>query len=327
MKRLLLASVTSLMLCPIINAQTAEIQKEVEDKLKSMRADDEVLRRALAMHPDILLAQAKVRVAEAELAQAKMLVTQKFNALKSEMEAQKSKIEVQSKLLEMMTQKQKAGQIPIAEIVPVQTKVAELKFQLSRMQVDYDGMTKPAETLSLIQRENTAQFTEVLNSAGKTDAAKNRQQFLGEFHPERLNGKVEQFQGSLRLERLNSAASEQLKSVLNRTIKFNAKEVPAAAILDEIRKPLGITFQIRIPDAEVNKKILHDISGEFEFSAVLQLVVDELNKEFKKESFYEIYVRDYGLLIVHRNQAPVDAYTLHEFVQQVRLEKAAATPK
>ena len=71
--------------------------------------------------------------------------------------------------------------------------------------------------------------------------------------------------------------------------------------------------------------------GEHNLGTWLQLSVDEINDALipinpdengKPPKRYELFIREYGLLLADAKNPPSDTITVGEFVKQVRAEKA-----
>ena len=104
----------------------------------------------------------------------------------------------------------------------------------------------------------------------------------------------------------------------------------------------GLKVRIKLPITE-NKTIYPEVThfdldaNEYPLHTWLQLIVDEMNsfqalslsapqrKEIPKR--YDLYVREYGLLLTSRDLAPPDAITVQELWKQAQYEKAAKEAK
>ena len=303
-------------------AQTPEIVKEVDDKLKALRTEDETLRQALANHPDVMVATAKLRVAEAELAQVRMVLTQKIAGLKAEIESRKAQVALHEKQLEAINKS--GSRVSQQEILPFQSKVTELKTGLSRLVAEYEGLTKPAGLSIRYLPLNGP------SADGSGYPPPNGQGF----------GSSDQGIGSFdaRWMRTFSPApgspADRLKSVLDKPLKMEFKSVQAEDAFRELRMKAGNDVVFRVLQIKPNtlwkaEKTIVSGTGEMTFAGWVEYLLDELNSSLgpnDKEN-YEAYVREYGLLIAPRATTSKDALTLRQFAAQVRAEKAAMEPK
>lgn len=117
-------------------AQTKEIQDQVEKQLKDLRTEDELFRQALATHPDVMVAQAKRQVAEAELAQVKLAVAQRVSKLKSELVIEESSFLAARTTLDRLLEMRKKGVIGEQDLLDAETKVQFSQAKLSQLKTE-----------------------------------------------------------------------------------------------------------------------------------------------------------------------------------------------
>lgn len=131
MKRFLFAAALLAVWTNLGFAQTKEIQDQLDKQLKELRTEDELLRQALASHPDVMVAQAKRQVAEAELAQVKLAMAQKFSKLKSEMAIEEATHRAARIALDRLMEMRKKGVVNDQEVLNAEAKVQSSQAKLA----------------------------------------------------------------------------------------------------------------------------------------------------------------------------------------------------
>jgi len=127
--------------------------------------------------------------------------------------------------------------------------------------------------------------------------------------------------------------ADKLTAVIDKAVKLDLKgadlDEAVAAVLKAAGEP---SLAVKLP--MLGKKYLKEpptatFVGEMPFTAAVQFVLDEINSPENgsvpglSKGKYDVYVREYGLLITRVEDAPKDAPTLTEFARQVRAEKPA----
>jgi hypothetical protein len=95
---------------------------------------EEALADALRGNPDIRVAEAKMREAEAELYRARLLVTQKVVALKAAVDVAKMNVDHAQMALERMAKLVSAGQAPRPELEQATAQLQSAKADLAKVQ-------------------------------------------------------------------------------------------------------------------------------------------------------------------------------------------------
>ena len=129
-------------------AQTKEIQEQLDRQLKDLRTEDELLRQALASHPDVMVAQAKRQVAEAELAQVKLAVAQKQSKLKSEVVMEEHALRASRMALEQFMDLRKKGVGSEQEVLNAESKVQFAQAKLSQLSSELQDAMPAAKSAS-----------------------------------------------------------------------------------------------------------------------------------------------------------------------------------
>lgn len=245
---------------------------------------DEKIAAALKNHPDIKAAEAKKLLAEAELDQAKLAITQRVSAASSRVELAKAKLieaEEDAVIADKVMKMSGASELEKAKYAKARPALIAAKAELA------------AAELELLQ---------LVGSAVKVEA----KPVLGD--PERPVTKVPR-----------GPAIEQLEAATKRMVSLDLKEVKLDAALASIIGGDGDVI-IRGPKAATNPITVKQKSP-VAFGAAVELLIDEFNLA-NPGNTYQVYVREYGLLIeLKGGVAPKDAITLSEFVAAARAKQ------
>jgi outer membrane protein TolC len=305
-----------------LNAQLAgervkQIQKEMQfmapypDVSKNPNPPKSVERRSLDQHPDALAALAKLRVADAELAQTKLVISQKIATLKAKINGHKQTLSALESHFKDIQNLQANGVASKAEFVPFQIRVLETRNLLSRLQSELKSMTE--------LRQSQAEARPAINQyMGDATGGIGELPLVAQFL----------LKSSAVANRPAGSAAEKLTAVLDKKVKFEAKAQPAAEVIKSLKEKYGLDVMIRMPLLEKDggfplERITISVNpGDMTFTTWLELIMDDLNSKMNQEDMkFAVYVREYGLLITPTKLVPQDAVTLKEFARQVRAEK------
>lgn len=293
---------------------------------------DEAIALALKMHPDIQLAEAELRVAEAKLAQARLIVTQKvtqdFHRLK---DAQAGLTKAESAFARMQ-EKIKQGVAPVGLAAESNDQLLQAKSQVAQL----------TNVWKLVFQHGgmAGRCTDCHQGLG-SHQDKTRWLFQSIVKPDRLdNAPIEA--GRFRVATLFNVSNapapimEQLIANLDKNISIEKQsKLELSQAFARLSKEAGLNLRVKLPVTE-NKEVYRNITrleldaAELPLHTWLQLIVDEMNNIQSQESTlknekarrYDLYVREYGLLLTSSDLAPPDAKTVQEVWKQVRLEKA-----
>lgn len=262
---------------------------------------DEKIAAALKNHPDVKAAEAKRLLAEAELEQAKLAITQRVASAVSKVELAKARL-----------------------------------IEAEEAAIIYDKILKMGGAASEIEKAQYAKARPGLIAAKAELAA-------AELELQQLVGK--------------GGASEPKPADVPKAEAVNPK-LPSGAVADKLEIAVLMIFALNFKDMEMNKAFeglmtaakLDDVAvrgikllggdhlktppkfdkliGRNSLDGWVQLFVDELNGNQKGlpdelKGKYDVYIREYGLLVERVDNAPKDAITLTEFARAVRAKKGA----
>jgi len=300
---------------------------------------EQAISQALVNHPDMRLAEAELRVAEAKLAQAKIVVSQKVSEDFHRLEKERADVEVAKAKWERVSQMQKDGMISSGQAKEAQYDLSSAKARLATTESSW----------KLMMGNQVKGFINVYEGQllYRTDFIPQRNQ-LDELNKalgvSGLKVQPEQYIKGLILNEIYSEATntiDQLKLKLEVKVKLDKQtNLDLEQAFQKVTEGAGIKLRIRLPITE--NKIIYKEVTHFDFDASeyplhtwLQLIVDEMNsyqalsapQRQETPKRFDLYVREYGLLLTSRDLAPPDAMTVQELWKQVRLEKAAKEAK
>ncbi len=264
---------------------------------------DEKIAAALKTHPDIKAAEAKRMLAEAELEQARLAITQKVSAAVSKVELAKAKlmqaeeeVAIAEKVFQMGTAASGLEKAQFMKAKPVligakaELAAAELELQQLVGKGGAEAKPKPADKSEGVKAEA--------------------------YNPKMPSGPM--------IEKLEAAVFIGCKlDFKDIEVKKAFEGLMTAAKLDDLPvrglKMLGGDMLKSPPKFD-------SLSGLNSFDGWVELFVDELNANQSglPEQFqgkYDVYVREYGLLVERAANAPKDAMTLTEFARVVRAKR------
>lgn len=259
---------------------------------QSTKALDEMLLKALSNSPDVQLAEARLKEAEAALRQARMLVAQKTIEVQQNLNARQADVDRAEATLKHAKQLREAGQMPAIEFEAIQADLAKQKAAIAQLEGQVNMLI--------------GKLPAVLDKADAAPALFRR------------------FQGNLELSGGGSIATGSGSGVGGESPKRQPQEQMAG----RLRKLLGTPF--KVPDASagislpdlvtmirettgapvLSKGIEHegvkmDFKGELTLAAYFQMLCDAVPN-------LSIYVRDYGFFVT-TDPPPDDALPFMDF--------------
>jgi hypothetical protein len=273
---------------------------------------------ALRSHPDIRLAEAKLRVAEAELAQAKLLVAQRIAIAEAKVQEYKARVDYTTKIYGRL---QGTTGISVMEKLAAEKDFAATKAALIGAEAELTAARGASASDSRSAEERAIERG--------IHFLKSQQGFTSDSSMHFLAAMME----------INSkqvpagSATDKLRELLDKRVKVGVKRQQFNDAMPEFVKQAGLEgVTIRAPDwanaaTLKNPPTVGPLEGEQTVAGWLQLILDDFNQTLAavpSDRFgkYDIYVREYGLLMTKVDLAPPGAVTLNEFVRQLRAAKA-----
>ncbi len=250
---------------------------------------EEMLAKALKDNPDIRVAEAKVREAEAELNRIRLQVVQKVVTLHHALEAQKSAIEAVAAQLERAAELKARGAAPAAEVARLQSVSISEKAKLAAIE---------AEVPYLLGRPPSGTTQRALQDylSGQSDASR-------QTYSQRLASALEAY-GKLSAAPVSSAMSDCIRKALDTPATLSVQDTPLTTVVrDLFQQAHGIPVVfLQVGDLKVNL--------QFKQPMPLGLLVQVLEDSFLGLSFG---MRDYGIVVAYGSSLPEGAVRLYQF--------------
>jgi hypothetical protein len=300
---------------------------------------EQAINQALGNHPDMRLAEAELRVAEAKLAQVRMSVSQKVTEEFHRLEKERSDVEIAKANWERFTELLKRSAISQEEVKLAQHQLASAKARLAATENSWALMMGRQLVMGGGQAEPMNRNLNYLFYSGQLQnnaSALSQNYLLGTRANEDLTRAI----------RINSDAGaantiDQLKTHLDSKVKLEKQtNLDLEQAFKITTEGAGLKLRVKLPIFE-NKALYKSTtrleldSNEYPLHTWLQLIVDEMNsfqtmsapQRQETPKRFDLYVREYGLLLTSRDLAPPDAMTVQELWKQALLEKAAKEAK
>jgi len=304
----------------------------VQVEAKTPATLEQAIAQALVNHPDMRLVEAELRVAEAKLAQARIQISQKVTEDFHRLQKERADVELAQANWERMTQLLKSSAISQEEYKVVQHQLAAAKARLAATESSWKLML--GKQVMKVEQLVFNDYLDVRRQEDNTTA-------LGQLY--RQNARAFAFYGT---ERFNSDTGtpnsiDQLKNHLEAKVKLDKQtNLDLEQAFQKVTEGAGVKVRVKLPITE-NKTLYKGVThldldaSEYPLHTWLQLIMDEMNtyqamaapQRQETPKRFDLYVREYGLLLTSRDLAPSDAITVQELWKQVQFEKAAKEAK
>jgi hypothetical protein len=286
---------------------------------------EEMLTQALKANPDILVAETKMREAEANLNRTRLQVTQKAVALHQNLKSQQAQVEnaeAQYKQAELnldhatllykkgtttnregVDEAQRSLNAARADLVAVKAALAQTEAELPYLL----GKYPQAATSDLKTEQARLLYLRALSLA--------QMEFDNVFHSETPKGKPAASPP------LPTAMAEKIRKALNAPVVLNFDRTPLSEVLAVLGDKTGISFYIKGDNVATADLRLLDGKEAVPLAAALQAIGDLLPG-------VQFAVRDYGILVARSDDIPSGAVLVENFWKAEKAkEKIAAPPK
>ncbi len=250
--------------------QKAPAAKDGAHRLASL---EEMLAAALKYNPDIRIVEMKLRDDEAELARARLRVTQKIIALHHALQAQQATVEREQSKVRRLSDlvRQGAQQTSVLEEARRELQQAEAKLSELESELPY-LLGKQADGLAQETVRSEVQIGTRFPAAS-----------------------------------VRPAVAARIHKALDTTVTADYRDVPLGDILKDLHEKVpGVAFQrnLALRDLESLKVSLR--LGEVPLGAALQALTDTVPG-------LRMVVRDYGILVTWEHQVPLGSVRLYDF--------------
>jgi hypothetical protein len=283
---------------------------------------EQLIARAVQDNPDIRVAEAKVREAEAELNRTRLLVTQKIITLTQSLEAQKGVVLNGQEHLDALRRGFEVGRVPAETLTTAEGTLLQEKSKFATLEAELPallgtiprGLTKNAssrwQSLGLVSPPSDFVSSVAFTPDGQVlatvadgtvrvwDAKTGKQLQLS-----RTSGEVVSANSAL-----GGTMAERIRKALDTPIRVSFSKTPLAEVLATLQQsvPVPITFVSKIPP-QPQMVVTLQLTDSLPLGAVLEAIADALDLEFA--------VRDYGILVRDNGgfRLPEGAISLHGF--------------
>jgi hypothetical protein len=275
--------------------------KEAADKEKLKL--EELLAKALKDNPDVRVAEAKVREAEAELNRARLLVAQKVTAFAAAHDAARKMVEEAEARLKRVNQLKASNAVSTEEVKEAEAALARAKAELAKIEAEMPYLLgKQAGGASAPDPSSTRFFFDQLQRSGDaSDAAVARGLYW------------------LALQQTPGASAgtvpEKIRKTLDKPISVNFNNVSFAELVRELQDLTGISFRNHVSDRykDGNPNMTLKLQ-DLPLRAVLQAIQDEFPGEgVSTLGGLRFVVREYGILVTFQNKMPPGAMLATDF--------------
>jgi hypothetical protein len=269
---------------------------------------------ALLNNPDLRVADAKVREAEASMSRTRLQVLQKVVTAYQAIEEAKAAVKHAESGLARVKRLHSSGVGgTVEEVQQAEAAVAAAKSKEAAAQAELDYLQGKAATkkaAGFSQGRTTTSPIELMYSLHDPSTL-----VTTSFDPYGSNTLAAAAMYSVKL-RPEGPAADRLRKALEAKMSAAWGGSPVREVLAELRKTSGIHIQAAEKGPAWDEKVTAKLES-VPLSAVLQLLEDVLGD-------HRVIVRDYGLLITSKSQVPPGATTLAEFLRAGA--KAAGDP-
>lgn len=316
MRANMVALALALVLPVVAFGQTEAIQKEIDAKLEEIRKKgkeltlDELLQEALKQNPDIRLAESRLREAEALLNKVRLETLQKVVIAHQNIAAARATFEEAKKRFERVRELHNRKVVAGEELEAAQLTMQKYKAELAKAEAE----------LPLLVGQGPSDFKDktALNRwlGLRTD---DRPEFIRRVYLD-LQGRlptVEEMGAILKdpaklrevvtpgkAERVGKEQGDKLRAFLNSPIKAEFDGISPKDVIDYVRDATRKTVNVHITYAFADGKVRLNLSDPVPVGALFQWFEDNFP--------VRVVWRDYGILIVDRNEVPAGAVSIFQ---------------
>lgn len=261
---------------------------------------DEMLAKALKDNPDLRVAEAKLREADAELNRTRLQVMQKVVLYYRNVEANKALVEHAEKDFEMYQKIYKNGTLSATEFNKAQGALQQAKMKLAEVEAELPYLLGQSQ----LRRDGVPVLSDI-PQVGQlfSDGSVRMPHFLAD----KSVPNERYFELSKeRSQPLQAATAERIRKALDSTITVDFADTPLGDALEYFQHSLPNASLVRLNPAELEKhKINLKLNGQVPLGAALQAIEDATGLRFA--------VREYGIVVTAADKLPTGAMSLHSF--------------
>jgi hypothetical protein len=285
-------------------------------KAPKTTALEESLAQALANNPDVRVAEAKLREAEAELNRARMQVMQKVSEQNNKLEPARQIARSAADYVEYV--KRLGGAVARVEVIKAEDELVKAKAEVARIEADLNALLGRVPGAKAEADPTIRRGLEFLLRQQNANA---RWQGPGVIVPDRPESLTELSVAALLAagkvvwlpETVRPEMAQRVRKFLNAPVKFDkpVEHVPVKDLIDFLMRASKSDVPLLIQSQAGDGNVQLGIKGELTVGAVVQ-ALEDLQPELA------FAVRDYGILVTVRDKMPAKAVRLLDFWRSER---------
>jgi hypothetical protein len=247
---------------------------------------DALVQAALAIDPDVRLAQAKMLLAEAELAKAKQAIALKVMALKATIQDLKIQVDLVSQKAQL--NERGGATVALADLLDSRLSLERAKGALAKAELELKLLTTGAQTETHTGTSSTSTST-----GSASDYVQAANQAFSKYQKEKNETR--------------GPMADRIRTALDKKVKLGnrGEQVGVVKALEIFKNEAGLDVPFH---AHTSQASVRPDGQELTVGAWIQLFEDNNPVVF--------YVREYGLLVTAREVSPPNALTVFELWKQ-----------
>lgn len=280
--------------------KASQDNKAAADRNKAL---DELLARVLQHSPDVQVAEARLKEAEAAYRQARLMVAQKAVELQLSMDQKQGGLMQLELELKRLSQLRSAGAVSAGDVAKIESELAAQKSQLAQIEAQVNMLSGKLPATAADRTAAIEVFGVPYRVRATAMANPVGLEGMG------FGGGVGHGGGDEPLRRMPRAPmANKLRNLLATPIKVPEKSdgIPLTELLNYIRSTTGAPILTKGLQDEVARI---DFKGEVPLAAFFQILSDACPN-------VTVFVRDYGFLVT-QDGPPDDAISVMDFWRTV----------
>jgi hypothetical protein len=279
---------------------------------------------ALKSNPDIQVAEAKLREAEAGLNKARVQVLQQLVTAKNAVDSQKAAVAAAEATLRRYQELRNTGAIDMASVQKNEALLAQAKADLVKAEADLGILLGKIPG----QRDAQATWLNTLDRGSRLDIASLA------FSPDGRHLWTAGADGAIRVwdpktgQALSTPVTSpaagsldaRIRDALTKPVKIeNWKEaLPVADVIEYLKKKAAVDVPFRLlaenPQTQRAPRTVELMTGELPLSAWLAVIEDSVDG-------LVFVVREYGILVTTKDRMPSDGLRVRDFLRRTEPKK------
>lgn len=277
-------------------AEPAKTEKPASATEPANRATlEDLLATALQHSPEVQMAEAKLREAEAQLRATRLQIAQRLIDLHTSSETQQKNLTLAESEYKRMMKMREAGTVSASEFVEVERKFQTLKGQIAQLEASVGALT--GRLPALVRLENAPH--QVAGQGMVVGGGGGGGMGLGAG-----GGLPEPPEPRWPRRSMADKMFKSLEKTISKVEKFD--NVPLSDVIEFIRQQSKEVPILANLGAQAETGVRIDFKGELSLGAFFQVLIDTVPD-------LKIQVRDYGFLVTFAGTEPNDGLSVVEF--------------